>query len=81
MIPDLAVVPVVPFALISQKATPFNNTNLSKQHYRFVVRRGQIWSIAKEDPLGIVHLVQPEGSYFLGWDKDVAPYHNKDYLA
>ena len=31
---------------------------------KFVVRRGQIWLIAKEDPLGIAHLVQPEGSYF-----------------
>ena len=25
-----------------------------------------MWPIAKEDPLGIVHKVQPEGSYF--WD-------------
>ena len=25
-----------------------------------------MWPIAKEDPLGIVHEVQPEGSYF--WD-------------
>ena len=47
----------------------------------FLVRGCQICSITKEDPLGIVHLVQPEGSYFWGWDKDVAPYHDKDYLA
>ncbi len=32
----------------------------------YLGRRGQICSIAKEDPLGIVHVVQPEGSYF--WD-------------
>ena len=40
--------------------TPLSTTTL------FLGRRGQICSIAKEDPLGIVHLVQPEGSYF--WD-------------
>ena len=33
---------------------------------QFLVRRGQICSIAKEDPHGIVHEVQPVGSYF--WD-------------
>ena len=45
---------------------------------QFLGRRGQICSIAKEDPLGIVHVVQPEGSYFLGWDKDV-PLITRNY--
>ena len=40
--------------------------DLTKRETQFLVRRGQICSIAKEDPLGIVHIVQPEGSYF--WD-------------
>ena len=34
---------------------------------QFLVRRGQICSIAKEDPHGIVQIVQPVGSYF--WDR------------
>ena len=44
---------------------------------KFLGRSHQMWCIAKEDPLGIVQVVQPEGSYFLRWDKDVAPYHKK----
>ena len=50
----------------SSKLIETHNTNLPKSTTEFLVRRGQICSIAKEDPLGIVHLVQPEGSYF--WD-------------
>ena len=35
-----------------------------------------MWSIAKEDPHGIVLEVQPVGSYF--WDvPQIATYHNK----
>ena len=46
---------------------------------QFLVRRGQICSIAKEDPLGIVHLVQPEGSYF--WDgTKMCPLSQEIYL-
>ena len=41
-------------------------TNFIRSKTKFLVRRGHICSIAKEDPLGIVHEVQPEGSYF--WD-------------
>ena len=37
---------------------------------KFLVRRGQMWYIAKEDPLGIVQVVQPEGSCFLGCAAD-----------
>ncbi|MBO7313896.1 MAG: hypothetical protein J6U48_06685, partial [Alistipes sp.] len=57
-----------------EKTTPRNSQDSTTQ---FLVRRGQICSIAKEDPHGIVQEVQPGGSYFLGWDKDVAPYHKK----
>ena len=36
----------------------------------FLVRVVQMCCIAKEDPHGIVQLVQPVGSYFLGCDAD-----------
>ena len=46
---------------------------------QFLVRSGQICSIAKEDPLGIVHIVQPEGSYF--WDgTKMCPLSQEIYL-
>ena len=35
-----------------------------------------MWPIAKEEPLGIVPDVQPEGSYFLN-GAQMTPYHNK----
>ena len=35
-----------------------------------------MWPIAKEDPLGIVQEVQPEGSYF-GDGPQMTPYHKK----
>ena len=60
-------------SVVSKKPSPSTTT-------QFLVRRGQICSIAKEDPLGIVHLVQPEGSYYLGWDKDV-PLSQEIYSA
>ncbi len=50
----------------------------------FLGRSGQICSIAKEDPLGIVQVVQPEGSYFGDGTKMcplsqeiMTPYHKK----
>ena len=39
---------------------------------QFLVRRGQICSIAKEDPLGIVLKRTARGVLLLGWDKDVS---------
>ena len=45
-------------------------------HGKFVVKSREMWCIAKEDPLGIVLVVQPEGSYF--WDvPQIAAFHNK----
>ena len=45
-------------------------------HGKFVVKSREMWYIAKEDPLGIVLVVQPEGSYF--WDvPQIAAFHNK----
>ena len=35
-----------------------------------------MWGIAKEDPLGIVLVVQPEGSYFCDVPQ-IATFHNK----
>ena len=43
---------------------------------KFVVKSREMWCIAKEDTLGIVLVVQPEGSYF--WDvPQIAAFHNK----
>ena len=42
----------------------------------FLIRSREMWYIAKEDPLGIVQVVQPEGSYF--WDvPQIAAYSKK----
>ena len=47
---------------------------------QFLVRRGQICSIAKEDPRGIVQEVQPVGSYF--WDgTKMLPLITRNLLA
>ena len=42
----------------------------------FLIRSREMWHIANEDPLGIVQVVQPEGSYF--WDApQIAAYSKK----
>ena len=39
-----------------------------------------MWLIANEDPLGIVHSVQPEGSYV--WDgPQMTPYLKKEKIS
>ena len=49
---------------------------MTPYHNKFLVRSREMWYIAKEDPHGIVHEVQPVGSYF--WDMpQIAAYHKK----
>ena len=43
----------------------------------FLILEEKICSIANEDPLGIVQIVQPEGSYF--WDGTKMPYKIENY--
>ena len=50
--------------------TMIERSQMTPFHDKFVVKSCKMWCIAKEDPLGIVLIVQPEGSYFLGCAAD-----------